>query len=186
MSESEALCVLAEAAGESERGALGVLAEALFLLLDLRPPGRGRRVLLGAAAPRSTPFHPPPATPLALAFAWASLWPGQFLRKTDACHKPLGNRHHARPSSLTRTKWRLARRYVSWGRASRARSVEQVWTPQRAGQWHGRSPALQKEVWPVAAVRVERKGKGRLRTEAPPRSRRRGYRSSLLCRRGEE
>ena len=40
--------------------------EALFVLFDLRPPGRGRRVLLGAAAPRSTPFHPPPATPLAL------------------------------------------------------------------------------------------------------------------------
>jgi len=40
--------------------------EALFLLLDLRPPGRGRRVLLGAAAPRSTPFHPPPATPLGI------------------------------------------------------------------------------------------------------------------------
>ena len=36
-----------------------------FLVVSL--PDRGRRVLLGAAAPRSTPFHPPPATPLALA-----------------------------------------------------------------------------------------------------------------------
>ena len=32
--------------------------------LKLSLPDGGRRVLLGAAAPRSTPFHPPPATPL--------------------------------------------------------------------------------------------------------------------------
>ena len=38
--------------------------KAVFFCLDLRPPGRGRRVLLGAAAPRSTPFQPPPTTPL--------------------------------------------------------------------------------------------------------------------------
>jgi len=68
-----------------------------------RPPGRGRRVLLGAAAPRSTPFQPPPATPLALVFARTSLWPGRFSGKIDACHKPLGKRHHDLPSSFART-----------------------------------------------------------------------------------
>ena len=36
---------------------------AFFKVFCLR---RGRRVLLGAAAPRSTPFHPPPATPLGI------------------------------------------------------------------------------------------------------------------------
>ena len=80
------------------RGLSTCLPEVNLTFLVVSPPDRGRRVLLGAAAPRSTPFHPPPATPLALVFAWTSLWPGQFLRKTDACHKPLGNRHHAHPS----------------------------------------------------------------------------------------
>jgi len=56
--------------------------EALFLLLDLRPPGRGRGDVMGLRPLRS-PLPTPRSTPLALAFAWASLWPGQFLRKTD-------------------------------------------------------------------------------------------------------
>ena len=107
--------------------------EELFVLLDLRPPGRGRRVLLGAAAPRSTPFHPPPATPLAPVFAWTSLWPGQFLGKTDACHKPLGNRHHAHPSGNACTKERLATRFVSGRSASRARSFGQGWKLEAGG-----------------------------------------------------
>ena len=41
-----------------------LLGRNLCLLSTYRPPGRGRRVLLGAAAPRSTPFQPPPTTPL--------------------------------------------------------------------------------------------------------------------------
>ena len=78
---------------------------AFFKVFCLR---RGRRVLLGAAAPRSTPFQPPPATPLALVFARTSLWPGRFSGKIDACHKPLGKRHHDLPSSFARTWGRLA------------------------------------------------------------------------------
>jgi len=54
--------------------------EALFLLLDLRPPGRGRGDVMGLRPLRS-PLPTPRSTPLALAFAWASLWPGQFLKK---------------------------------------------------------------------------------------------------------
>ena len=82
---------------------------------------------MGLAAPRSTPFQPPPATPLALVFAWTSLWPGQFLGKTDACHKPLGNRHHAHPSGKACTRGRLARCYVSGRSASTARSFGLSW-----------------------------------------------------------
>ena len=50
---------------------------------------RGRRVLLGAAAPRSTPFQPPPATPLGFPGGPCSLWLGRFLGRTDARHSAL-------------------------------------------------------------------------------------------------
>ena len=56
--------------------------EALSVLFDLRPPGRGRGDVMGLRPLRS-PLPTPRSTPLALAFAWASLWPSQFLRKTD-------------------------------------------------------------------------------------------------------
>ena len=45
--------------------------------------------------PLLRPLASPRTTPLAPGLACTSLWPGQFLRKTDSCHKPLGNRHHA-------------------------------------------------------------------------------------------
>ena len=35
-----------------------------LLSLNVSPSGQGKGVLLGAAAPRSTPFQPPPTTPL--------------------------------------------------------------------------------------------------------------------------
>ena len=85
-----------------------------FLVVSL--PDRGRGDVMGLRPLRS-PLPTPRSTPLALAFACTSLWPGQFLGKTDACHKPLGNRHHAHPPGKTCTKGRRAFRSVS-GRSS--------------------------------------------------------------------
>ena len=80
--------------------ALGVLAGSQPYFSSGESSGQGKAgALWETAFPLLRPLPSPRTTPsLALVFAWTSLWPGQFLRKTDACHKPLGNRHHAHPS----------------------------------------------------------------------------------------
>ena len=45
--------------------------------------------------PTEHPLPTPAGNPASSHLACTSLWPGQFLGKTDACHKPLGNRSHA-------------------------------------------------------------------------------------------
>ena len=56
-------------------------------------PDGGRRVLLGASRPTEHPLPTPAGNPAGSRPTRTSLWPGQFLGKTDACHKPLGKRH---------------------------------------------------------------------------------------------
>ena len=58
-------------------------------------PDRGRWVLLGASRPTEHPLPTPAGNPAGSRPTRTSLWPGQFLGKTDACHKPLGKRHPA-------------------------------------------------------------------------------------------
>ena len=63
--------------------------------LKLSLPDGGRRVLLGASRPTEHPLPTPAGNPAGSRPTRTSLWPGQFLGKTDACHKPLGKRHPA-------------------------------------------------------------------------------------------
>ena len=63
--------------------------------LKLSLPDGGRRVLLGASRPTEHPLPSPAGNPANSRPTRTSLWPGQFLGKTDACHKPLGKRHPA-------------------------------------------------------------------------------------------
>ena len=66
----------------------------LLPFLVMSPPGGARRARYGPAAPPAPPCIPPDH-PAGSHLACTSLWPGQFLGKTDACHKQLGNRIHA-------------------------------------------------------------------------------------------
>ena len=152
-------------AGGSEREAPGVLRGNLCFLKSVCPPGRGRGDVMGLRPLRS-PLPTPRSTPLGIVhsshpipFGFQGkppLWvPGSESR--PSAHAPCWADHT-----------RLAGRNESGRSASRARSVEQMWTPQRAGQYHGRSPAGQKEVCPLAAVRVARKGERKTEVQSAP------------------
>jgi len=59
--------------------------------LSARYRSRLRRI----RKPLPTPAGNPAGNPAGSRPTRTSLWPGQFLGKTDACHKPLGKRHPA-------------------------------------------------------------------------------------------
>ena len=108
---------------------------------------------MGLAAPRSTPFQPPPATPLALV---------STLRATaSAFLKPSPCPQRASPLPLI---WRresgAACRAGGFGRrASLHRRVGQGFQPQKTGQGRGGSPAWPRREEPGAAVRVTQRAK---------------------------
>jgi len=157
-----------KAARAGDVGALRLsvcLPQVNLACLKLSLPDGGRRVLLGASRPTEHPLPTPAGNPAGSRPTRTSLWPGQFWGKTDACHKPLGKRH---PALVLREPPVLRGGLQSVlfpGEALRANGA-----PGRAeavkGRAVSRKAAFQSsEMWPVAAVRVAKRAKGKRRLE---------------------
>ena len=128
-------------------------------------PDGGRRVLLGASRPTEHPLPTPAGNPAGSRPTRTSLWPGQFLGKTDACHKPLGKRH---PALVLREPPVL--RGGLQGILFPGEELRANGAPGRAEAVKGRAVSrkaafLSSEMWPVAAVRVAKRAKGERRSE---------------------
>ena len=134
----------------------------LFSVVSL--PDGGRRVLLGASRPTEHPLPTPAGNPAGSRPTRTSLWPGQFLGKTDACHKPLGKRH---PALVLREPPVLGDGLQSVlfpGEALRANGA-QYRTEAAKSRAEARKVAFRSsEMWPVAAVRVTKRAKGKRRS----------------------
>ena len=112
----------------------GVLRGSALLSSRPAPSGQGKAGAAWGCRPTEHPLPSPAGNPAGSRICLGLALARSVFGKNRPCHKPLGNRHHARPSGRTRSKQRLTRRYVSWRRASGVRSVEQEWTSERAGQ----------------------------------------------------
>ena len=141
------------------------LPEVNLPCLKLSLPDGGRRVLLGASRPTEHPLPTPAGNPAGSRPTRTSLWPGQFLGKTDACHKPLGKRH---PALVLREPPVLRDGLQSVlfpGEALRANGA-QYRTEAAKSRAEARKVAFRSsEMWPVAAVRVAKRAKGERRSE---------------------
>ena len=111
------------------------------------------------------PLPTPAGNPAGSRPTRTSLWPGQFLGKTDACHKPLGKRH---PALVLRESPAL--RGGLQGILFPGEELRANGAPGRAEAVKGRAVSrkaafLSSKMWPVAAVRVAKRAKGKRRSE---------------------
>ena len=145
--------------------ALGVLAGSQSSLFEAESSRQGKAGAAWGCRPTEHPLPTPAGNPAGSRPTRTSLWPGQFLGKTDACHKPLGKRHPAlvlREPPVLRGGVQSA---LFPGEELRANGA-----PGRAEAVKGRAVARKvafrsSEMWPVAAVRVAKRAKGKRRSE---------------------
>ena len=143
----------------------GLLASSQPYFLSGESSRRGKAGAAWGCRPTEHPLPTPAGNPAGSRPTRTSLWPGQFLGKTDACHKPLGKRH---PALVLRDSPVLGGGLQSVlfpGEELRANG-EPGRTEAVKGRAVSRKAAFRSsEMWPVAAVRVAKRAKGARRSE---------------------